>query len=396
MPIDANILLRPTTPNVSNQLMAIGQGFQDRRQQEQNNDRQNHLMSMRQSEHDQNTKLNSMKMDETEKKRVFMSVLDGAQEVNRNLDANNIGGAYLSLQKRLGRLKEEGRTDTTDTEMAMALIEQGPEGIKKLRGMTDAIVKQGEQFGILKAPAQAKGTSLMQEASALFPNDPAKQRDYIQQGRMKPNSSVSVNTGDNSFKVPAGFMLNDPQNPSKGVTPIPGGPQDEQNVGDAGKTQMLRVAKSAYNSVKDLVYDDDGGVDRKNLFTANAINGGVPFTEGQELSARMEFGIQAITRLETGAAMPPQEIQNTVQRFMPKSTDSDKVIDLKLKMYDEFISGSLKLVDPSGRFEKGRFQTELLKRTRENKSSSYKEGQTATHPETGQRMILRGGKWQEL
>ena len=48
---------------------------------------------------------------------------------------------------------------------------------------------------------------------------------------------------------------------------------------------------------------------------------------------------------------------------MPSPLDSKEIVKLKLELFKDFLSGSLKLIDPSGRFNAVRFQTELDKRT---------------------------------
>ena len=77
----------------------------------------------------------------------------------------------------------------------------------------------------------------------------------------------------------------------------------------------------------------------------------------------MEFGIQAITRSETGAAMPPEEVENTRTRFMPLIGDTVEIANTKLAMFEEFLGGTLKLLDPSGRFNAERFDAEFQNRT---------------------------------
>jgi len=158
------------------------------------------------------------------------------------------------------------------------------------------------------------------------------------------------------FKTPNGFMLTDPEDPAKGVTPIPGGPKDTVTGENAGKAQMLRTAQKGAKGIRALVFNEKGEIDKVNLVNASL---GTPGTKGRELKQKMEFGIQAITRIETGAAMPDSELDNTRARFMPAPFDSPAIVNLKLDMFDDFIGGTLKLLDPSGRFNAERFQSEL-------------------------------------
>jgi len=224
-----------------------------------------------------------------------------------------------------------------------------------------------------KAPSEETKTSLIKNMIAAGIDPDSKEgKKIIIQAITKPGVNINLNKENAGlFKTPIGFMLLDPDDPTKGVTPIPGGPKDTSSTENAAKTKMLQTAKKASKGVRSLVFNKDGGLDRANLFNAQF---NVPGTDGRELRTRMEFGIQAITRLETGAAMPPEEVENTRTRFMPSVGDSTKIAKIKLDMFDDFLSGTLKLLDPSGRFAGERFQTELDKRSggESNANSSVK------------------------
>lgn len=163
------------------------------------------------------------------------------------------------------------------------------------------------------------------------------------------------------FKVPTGYRLISAQNPGLGVEPIPGGPADKSTAEQASKIQMLRSAKDGFDQVKGLLFNPDGSINRKNITNADipVIGGSVPWTDGRRLRTGLEYGIQAITRAETGAAMPQTEIDNTRSRFMPSSLDDDRTIRMKVEMFEKFVNGSLKLISPSGKFDQQRFSDEL-------------------------------------
>lgn len=183
-------------------------------------------------------------------------------------------------------------------------------------------------------------------------------KDIIIKSLTKPGVKVDINKGLD-YKIPNGYMLLEENNPSKGVTPIPGGPKDSLSGENAGKAQMLRTAQKAAKGFDKLVFNKDGTLDRTNLFNASW---NTPGTQGRELRNQMEFGIQGITRIETGAAMPESEVDNTRQRFMPSMFDSVKTARLKINMFREFLGGTLKLLDPTGRFNAERFDGELIER----------------------------------
>ena len=187
------------------------------------------------------------------------------------------------------------------------------------------------------------------------------------------------------FKVPQGYMLKNKDDFSEGIIPIPGGPKDSLNKDAAGVSAMMITAQKAAvdADITGLIFDFDeegnvASVNRKNIFNAK-IN--TPFTDGALLSTAMEMGIQAITRVETGAAMPETEVDNTRKRFEVQPEDSLQVAVLKHNMYRQFIDGTLKLLDPSGRFNEERFQVTLNTRIAEsiNKNPEiYKTDESVT------------------
>jgi hypothetical protein len=179
-------------------------------------------------------------------------------------------------------------------------------------------------------------------------------RDPWQQ--MPPGPQLAAGPG---FKIPSGYMP-DPNNP-EGIVSIPGHKAERFTPEQASKIQMMRGAQSRLPMAKKLLFNPDGSVDSTNI-TTSRIGGGIPYTEGAELATVMEEGVQALTRGETGAAMPESEVDNVRKRFQPNVFDSDAVVRLKWQMYQDAINGSLQLTDPQGRFSIQKLDTELNSR----------------------------------
>jgi len=134
----------------------------------------------------------------------------------------------------------------------------------------------------------------------------------------------------------------------------------------AGKEQMLQIAKDRIPLISKYLFNEDGSINRMNVFNAKI---GTPYTEGQTLGVAMEAGIQASTRSETGAAMHKEEVGNMRKRIQPSPLDSDMVIRLKWQMYQDFMNGSLDLIQTGGsqdptkwRFDEKAFDAEMKKR----------------------------------
>lgn len=211
------------------------------------------------------------------------------------------------------------------------------------------IISMGKDAAAQKWKAREFGLKEQQFAETQWKN------------RQPQEPLVQVNTGtaEPPYKVEQGFMLKDPDDYTKGVTPIPGGSKDKLTPEQAGKTQMMRTAKKQYDKAFSLVFGKDGEPDWMNITNAWA---NTPKTKGRELATAMEYGIQAITRMETGAAMPADEVRNTRKRFQPTPGDTNEAVKIKMEMFNDFINGTLKLIDPSGRFDEERFQSELESR----------------------------------
>jgi len=198
----------------------------------------------------------------------------------------------------------------------------------------------------------------------------AEGKKIIKESIVKPGVKIDINKGLD-FKVPAGFRAakNKETGQIDGVEPIPGGPKDTLSGENAAKAQMLRTALKAAEGIRGFIFEKDGSLNRTNLFNASL---GTPGTKGRELRTKMEFGIQAITRGETGAAMPDSEVDNTRERFQPSVFDSLKTAELKIDMFFDFLNGNLDLIDPTGRLNEDgirtgqlnieRFNEELIRR----------------------------------
>ncbi len=143
---------------------------------------------------------------------------------------------------------------------------------------------------------------------------------------------------------------------------------------EVAKIQMFRTAEDALKGALPLIFEEDGSINRTNLINAKFMT---PLTEGRELGVRMEYGIQAITRAETGAAMHETELDNTRTRFMPSAADSDVAIRVKIQMYKDFTSGSLDLLDSTNKdrpkLDLDKFNKEFEKRLEEAKKIKEKD-----------------------
>jgi hypothetical protein len=324
-------------------------------------------------------------------------------KINANLGAALAGGPEnlrVNLAKMAqGRISEDDpdfnldevaemmQMATTDPEKAFARLQEESTNIGSQLSTIDQILGAGQEGGFTlgegqqrfdaagnlvasgsnKAPPFTEIEKLINARASAEAAGDSRRVQILDNAISKATTAskgINVNIGgEPAFKVPSGFMLKDATNPALGVTPIPGGPKDKESGESAGKIQMLRTAEAALEGASNLVFNEDGSPNWKNIAMAGS---NVPKTEGRELRNQMEFGIQAITRLETGAAMPESEVNNTRERFQPSVFDSPETIKLKMEMFNDFITGTIKLFDPAGRLDDDRFIEELIKRKGES------------------------------
>jgi hypothetical protein len=99
-----------------------------------------------------------------------------------------------------------------------------------------------EQGGLLAPQGTASPTTAMRNLAAmgLEPGTPEYQK-VLAALLFKPSNSVTVNnTG--MPDLPKGYMWNDPANPSAGVTPLPGGPEDNsQKRDESAGARLIKI-----------------------------------------------------------------------------------------------------------------------------------------------------------
>ena len=181
--------------------------------------------------------------------------------------------------------------------------------------------------------------------------------------------------------APKGYMWVDPADKNKGIQRIPGKKKEEkrESAETVGKIMMMETAKALIPTIEQLLFNKDGTINRKNLAMSDIplVPGSSPMpgTKGAQLAQAMEVGIQAITRIETGAAMPASEVDNTRNRFQPNVWDSDEIVFQKVLSYKFFINGYLDVIergrDGISHFDKNKLDTHMGKLT--IKVNSYKE-----------------------
>ena len=215
--------------------------------------------------------------------------------------------------------------------------------------------------GLLGMGTGQKPTSLMQNLTAAgykqgTPEYFQAMKDYLAKAQTQINMGK---TGDAIIPVPELMKM---RTPNGGRPPIGTTYAQAQRLGltlegnisgdAASKLAMLDTAKSGLKDIQAIQFDQEGKINTNAIKQAWTIGVAEPLAglmkpESGKLFSAYEFGIQAITRAETGAAMPAEEVTNTRKRFMPKPWDSDEVVRQKWKAYQLFINNAAKYIDPA-------------------------------------------------
>jgi hypothetical protein len=243
---------------------------------------------------------------------------------------------------------------------------------------------QQQQAQITNMTAQAfmkKGNLDAQTAYAIA-SDPVMRKEYAQQLFAKPEGPLTVNNkliDRNTHQVLADFsdppkeeVLKlspgeigfkggkeiargapkmrdpsphhtwiDPNDPSKGETPIPGGPATKVPAEVAGRLAMMETAQKDLPNAKKILLEGRGA-------TGHTVMGNVQsFLDAGEVGQAkrvVRVGIESALRVMTGAAAPDSEVDRYEKMFMPSPGDSHKTAEQKLGLLEQFMVNAKRTV----------------------------------------------------
>lgn len=208
------------------------------------------------------------------------------------------------------------------------------------------ILTSGKSSGELKQIMTPDGPRWVREEDAIGQAPVTRQGMSV---TLPDGTEMSMGGVDGGYKLPMGFRHRDPANPASGVEPVPGGPGDTMNVGDAAKAQMLQQGIRDVDAFESMLIKPGGAIDRELLVT---MTGKLPGSTGRMAYSKVYNAIEARLRAESGAAVPDTEVKRMADRFVPSPLDNDATIRDKVQRLREFLAGALDKVDPSGRFNR--------------------------------------------
>lgn len=128
--------------------------------------------------------------------------------------------------------------------------------------------------------------------------------------------------------APSGYIWNDPNDPSKGLTAIPGGPGEKVDAEVAGRLGLARSFLGQLPEIKRRVAEGGitGPIDAGQAYLGMGGPG--------EIRRQMDSGAEALLRMLTGAGMNKEEAAQYVRRYQFSPTDKAETVLSKLNQLE--------------------------------------------------------------
>ena len=161
----------------------------------------------------------------------------------------------------------------------------------------------------------------------------------------KPEERVTVRDGI-EYTQPVNPFNNEPMGPERVTKPL------QPLAGTAaGQVGMLQSGQDALNKAKAILMPN-GVIDKQSYKILAQSTANIPWSEGRHYNGLIADTIEGKLRLESGAAVPKEEVERIGGRFKPSPMDSPATIQDKLDRLERFNRGTVELLDPNQRYSK--------------------------------------------
>jgi hypothetical protein len=138
-------------------------------------------------------------------------------------------------------------------------------------------------------------------------------------------------------KLSSGYRWIDPNNTKLGQEPIPGGPGEANSADNGGRIGLAiksvqKDLPDIYRKVEDGVFDSAAG--RASLATDTG--------EAAQLRLKLKSSLDALVRLQTGAAMTKSEEEQYTKRYIPSPTEGIERQKAKIRQLYEDLDAAVK------------------------------------------------------
>jgi hypothetical protein len=164
--------------------------------------------------------------------------------------------------------------------------------------------------------------------------DPTKSYQVGADGKVDAIGGGGITINNSDGKLPANFRWIDPNNPDKGVEPIPGGPAEQIPAETAGR---IGLADNFLKQLPDVQKDVQSGTVTGLVDRWTAVNNSSSSQAGTY--QKIQSGVDALTRMLTGAGQNKDEAAAYAARYLPSYTDDAASASRKLdQLADELRS----------------------------------------------------------
>jgi hypothetical protein len=119
----------------------------------------------------------------------------------------------------------------------------------------------------------------------------------------------------------------------------------------AGKMGMLQSGLNAITQVQQMLLPS-GEPDGHTYKVLAQMEANLPWTTGRQAGALIDDALEGKLRIESGAAVPDQEVKRMAKRFKPSVTDQPALIKQKLARMETYLRGTIELLDPNKNYGK--------------------------------------------
>ncbi len=255
----------------------------------------------------------------------------------------------------------------------------GPFEGTSIDAQTYNILLQGNPASPEYALAYWRATQprLIQTPEGLMPVQPAPLPGNIR----PPVNPLQAQPGAGTGIAPSGGVPAAPGGapaPQGGAPVIPGtAPKLDLNQTNAATfADRMQQATSEIEDIISQGYDPTNAKDA--VARSTPVVGNYAVSDlGQRYQQAAENWVTANLRRESGAAITETEMANEVKKYFPNPGDGPAVVEQKRRARETVQRGMIRAAGPM-------YEPPL------------QEGQTATNPQTGERIIFKGGKWQKM
>lgn len=398
MPLNAQLPLLTQTPDLSpalNQALFIQDRQREIERQKKEAPLRQQLLEAQVKGAGAQNQLTEAQLQELKDSHDMKSIVYGALSVKPLLENGNTDGALAALMARREQIRARGG-NTADTDEVISQLQSGD--AKGALANLNSAISLGTQMGILKQGPQQPDNVQSLIAAGYKPNTP-EFRDALfkLEGRdtsMTPYQSAQIAIDQEKNRIERDKLNQGPDGPQtfKQATQLRNEFIDQSKEYRLQNEAIGRIAASAkdpsaagdlsliFNYMKVL---DPGSTVREGEFATAQNAGGVP-----------DRAIAAYNKVLSGERLSTTQRADFVDRANKIYRQAQGQHKKRESEYTRLAQQNR--IDPKNVIvDLSSYQPESDQAAPPDAQPTIQEGQTATNPQTGEKLIFRGGQWQK-